>query len=58
MKFQYISSNKVLMMPIMIIMILLTTSNSNLSYSQSQSNGDSLTFEDPLSGAQFLYTDA
>ena len=42
------------MMPIMIIMIILTTSNSNLSYSQS--NGDSLIFEDPLSGVQFQYT--
>jgi hypothetical protein len=57
MKFQYISSYKILMMPIMIIIIISTTSNSNLSYSQFQSNGDSLTFEDPLSGAQFLYTD-
>ena len=54
MKFQYISSYKILMMPIMIIMIILTTSNSNLSYSQS--NGDSLIFEDPLSGVQFQYT--
>jgi hypothetical protein len=42
------------MMPIMIIMIISTTSNSNLSYSQS--NGDSLIFEDPLSGVQFHYT--
>ena len=54
MKFQYISSNKVLMMFI-IIMMILTTSNINLSYSQS--NGDSLIFEDPLSGVQFQYTD-
>ena len=44
------------MMPIMIIILILTTSNSNLSYSQSQSNGDSLIFEDPLSGVQFHYT--
>jgi hypothetical protein len=55
MKFQYISWNKVLMMPIMIIMIISTTSNTNLSYSQS--NEDALTFEDPLSGVQFHYTD-
>ena len=55
MKFQYNSSNKVLMMPIMIIMIILITSNTNLSYSQS--NGDSLIFDDPLSGVQFQYTD-
>jgi hypothetical protein len=55
MKFQYNSSNKVLMMPIMIIMIILTTSNTNLSYSQS--NGDSLIFDDPLLGVQFQYTD-
>ena len=54
MKFQYISSYKILMMPIMIIIIISTTSNSNLSYSQS--NGDSLIFEDPLSGVQFQYT--
>jgi hypothetical protein len=54
MKFQYISSYKVLMMPIMIIILISTTSNSNLSYSQS--NGDSLIFEDPLSGVQFHYT--
>jgi hypothetical protein len=57
MKFQYISSYKILMMPIMIIILISTTSNSNLSYSQSQSNGDSLIFEDPLSGVQFHYTD-
>ena len=54
MKFQYISSCKILMMFI-IIMMILTTSNINLSYSQS--NGDSLIFEDPLSGVQFQYTD-
>jgi hypothetical protein len=54
MKFQYISSHKILMMPIIIMMILIT-SNTNLSYSQS--NGDSLIFEDPLSGIQFQYTD-
>ena len=54
MKFQYISSYKILMMPIMIIIIISTTSNYNLSYSQS--NGDSLIFEDPLSGVQFQYT--
>ena len=53
MKFQYISSCKILMMFI-IIMMILTTSNINLSYSQS--NGDSLIFEDPLSGVQFQYT--
>ena len=55
MKFQYISWNNVLMMPIMIIMIISTNSNNNLSYSQS--NEDALTFEDPLSGVQFHYTD-
>jgi hypothetical protein len=44
-------------MAIMIIILISTTSNSNLSYSQSQSNGDSLIFEDPLSGVQFPYTD-
>jgi hypothetical protein len=54
MKFQYNSSNKILMMSIMIILIL-TTSKTNLSYSQS--NTDSLTFEDPLSSVQFQYTD-
>ena len=54
MKFQYISSYKLLMMSI-IIMMILTTSNTDLSYSQS--NGDSLIFEDPLSGVQFQYTD-
>ena len=54
MKFQYISSNKVLMMSIMIITMILITSNTILSYSQS--NADSLTFEDPLSGVQFQYT--
>ncbi len=54
MKFQYISSNKVLMMSIMIITMILITSNTVLSYSQS--NADSLTFEDPLSGVQFQYT--
>ena len=43
------------MMSIMIIMIISTTSNTNLSYSQS--NEDALTFEDPLSGVQFHYTD-
>jgi hypothetical protein len=41
----------------MIIILISTTSNSNLSYSLSQSNGDSLIFEDPLSGVQFHYTD-
>ena len=35
--------------------MILTTSNTDLSYSQS--NADSLTFEDPLSGVQFKYTD-
>jgi len=54
MNFQYISLDKVLMMPIMIIMIISTISNTNLSYSQT--NGDSLIFEDPLSGVQFQYT--
>jgi hypothetical protein len=54
MKFHFISSNKILIMPIMIIMMILITSNTNLSYSQS--NTDSLTFEDPLSGVRFQYT--
>ena len=52
MKINYISTNIVFM--IMMIM-LLTSSNTNLSFSQS--NTDSLTFEDPLSGVQFKYTD-
>ena len=42
-------------MPIMIIIIMLITYNTALSYSQS--DGDSLIFEDPLSGVQFQYTD-
>ena len=52
MKLHYISTNIVFM--IMMIMIL-TSSNTNLSYSQSNTD-DSLTFEDPLSGVQFKYT--
>lgn len=52
MKIHYILTNIVFM--IMMIM-LLTSSNTNLSFSQS--NTDSLTFEDPLSGVQFKYTD-
>lgn len=52
MKLHYISTNIVFM--IMMIMIL-TSSNTNLSYSQSITD-DSLTFEDPLSGVQFKYT--
>ena len=37
------------------MIMLLTSSNTDLSYSRS--NTDSLTFEDPLSGVQFKYTD-
>lgn len=55
MKFHDISSNNILMMMPIMIIILFTTSITNLSYSQS--NGDSLIFEDPLSGVQFQYTD-
>jgi hypothetical protein len=55
MNLQYNLWNKVLLMPLMIIIIMLITYNTNLSYSQS--NGDSLIFEDPVSGVQFQYTD-
>ena len=54
MKFQHISCNNVFMMTIMTI-ILLTASNTNLAFSQSNSN--SLTFEDPILGVKFQYTD-
>ena len=54
MNLQYNLWYKVLLMPVMIIIIMLITYNTNLSYSQS--NGDSLIFEDPLSGVQFQYT--
>jgi hypothetical protein len=51
--FNYFSTNLIFMT---VMIILLTCSNSaKLSYSQS--NNDSLTFEDPLSGVQFQYTD-
>ncbi len=52
--FQHISRNNVLMVTIMTIM-LLTVSNTNLAFSQSNSN--SLTFEDPILGVKFQYTD-
>ena len=54
MKFLHISCNNVFMMTIMTI-ILLTASNTNLAFSQSNSN--SLTFEDPILGVKFQYTD-
>ena len=54
MKFQHISCNNVFMMTIMTI-ILLTASNTNLAFSQS--NSISLTFEDPILGVKFQYTD-
>ena len=54
MKFQHISCNNVFMMTLMTI-ILLTASNTNLAFSQSNSN--SLTFEDPILGVKFQYTD-
>ena len=41
----------------MIMMIILLTSSNITNLSFSQSNTDSLTFEDPLSGVQFKYTD-
>ena len=54
MKVHYIST-KIAFMIIMMIMLLIF-SNTNLSYSQSNTD-HSLTFEDPLSGVQFKYTD-
>ena len=54
MKFQHISCNNVFMMTAMTI-ILSTASNTNLAFSQSNSN--SLTFEDPILGVKFQYTD-
>lgn len=53
MKLHHISTNIVFMI---MMIIILTSSNTNLSYSQSNTD-DSLTFEDPLSGVQFKYTD-
>ena len=52
--FQYLSWNSILMIPIL-ISILLTTSNTNLVFSQSELN--SLTFEDPILGVKFHYTE-
>ena len=54
MKFQHISCNNVFMMTTMTI-ILLIASNTNLAFSHSNSN--SLTFEDPILGVKFQYTD-
>jgi len=54
MKFYCISTNNVLMVMLM-LMLLFTTSNIILSYAQS--NTDSLTFDDPLLGVKFQYTD-
>lgn len=53
MKFTYNLTNTILM----IVMVILLTSFNNTIISYSQSNGDSLTFEDELSGVQFHYTD-
>jgi hypothetical protein len=53
MSFNYISTNFVFM--IMMIILLSFSNITNQSYSQS--NTGSLTFEDPLSGVQFEYTD-
>jgi hypothetical protein len=52
--FQYLSWNSILMIPIL-ISILLTTSNTNLVFPQSELN--SLTFEDPILGVKFHYTE-
>jgi hypothetical protein len=41
----------------MIVMIYLLPCSNSAKLSYSQSNNDSLTFEDPLSGVQFQYTD-
>lgn len=41
----------------MTVMIILLTCSNSAKLSYSQSNNDSLTFEDPLSGVQFQYTD-
>jgi hypothetical protein len=41
----------------MTVMIMLLTCSNSAKLSYSQSNNDSLTFEDPLSGVQFQYTD-
>ena len=54
MKFQHISSNNVLIGTIMMMIMLLTVSITNLAFSQSNSN--SLTFEDPILGVKFQYT--
>jgi hypothetical protein len=53
MKITYILTNIVFM----IVMGILLTYFNNTILSYSQSNDDSLTFEDPLSGVQFQYTD-
>ena len=53
MKIHYIPTNIVFMI---MMIIILTSSNTNISYSQSNSD-DSLTFEDPLLGVQFKYTE-
>ena len=53
MKFTYNLTNTILM----IVMVILLTSFNNTIITYSQSNGDSLTFEDELSGVQFHYTD-
>ena len=41
----------------MIVMIYVLPCSNSAKLSYSQSNNDSLTFEDPLSGVQFQYTD-
>jgi hypothetical protein len=41
----------------MIVMIILLTFSNITNLSYSQFNTDSLTFDDPLSGVQFQYTD-
>ena len=41
----------------MTVMIILLNCSNSAKLSHSQSNNDSLTFEDPLSGVQFQYTD-
>lgn len=54
MKFHCISTNIAFM--IMMMVMLLISSNTNLSFSQSNTD-DSLTFEDPVLGVKFEYTD-
>ena len=54
MKFYCISTNIAFM--IMMMVMLLISSNTNLSFSQSNTD-DSLTFEDPVLGVKFEYTD-